>query len=66
MSATVKNDDGNLERKFVVSQIRRFRKMLEQDIDKDLKDVMISAYWLLYDICDHLDFTPKETHIALG
>ena len=66
MKHPLPNDDGLLERRFVVTQLRRFREMLQDEIDKDLEEVKLSAHWLLSDICEYLDLTPKETYIALG
>ena len=66
MNHSLPNDDGKMERRFVVNQIRRFRKMLQEEMEEDLEKVELSSYWLLSDICEYLDLTPKETYLVLG
>ena len=68
MDHPVVNDNGKLERKFVVNQIRRLRKEWQKSVGKgvNLDHIDGSVGLVLYDICQALDFTPKETFKALG
>jgi hypothetical protein len=68
MNHTLPNTNGSLERKFVVNQIAKLRREVQDDLGKDnpLEDVKVSVYWFLFDICERLDFTPKETSLTLG
>lgn len=63
MKHPLPNSNGSLERKFVVNQIAKLRREVQDDLGegKPLEDVKVYVYWFLFDICERLDFTPKET-----
>ena len=68
MSASVKNDDGKFERKFVVNKIKKLRAEWQQaiGIGGNLIDTHGSVAMLLADICNALELTPAERIEAIG
>ena len=60
--------NGSIERKFVVSQIKKLRQEWQDAVGKqaDLDHVRGSVGLILADICNGLGFTPQERIEVLG